>query len=225
MIKENLVAIKANLPESVGLVAVSKFHPSSDLIEAYNAGQRAFGENRVQEMVKKEEELRSTCPDLEWHFIGTLQRNKVKYIVPFVHIIESVSSIKLLDEIEKQAAKIDRKIDVLLEAHVADEETKTGFDIDELIEAAHLIVETDRYPHISPCGVMGMATLTDNEDRIREDFIQIRKLFEKLKEELFKDNDKFCQISMGMSGDYKLAIQEGSTSVRIGTAIFGPRVY
>lgn len=225
MIKENLSAIKSNLPESVGLVAVSKFHPSEDLKEAYEAGQRAFGENRVQEMVAKAEELREVCPEIEWHFIGTLQRNKVKYIVPFVSIIESVSSIKLLNEIEKQAAKVDRQIDILLEAHVTDEESKTGFDVDELMEAARLIATTDDYPHIRVCGVMGMATLTEDEHRIRQDFIHIRKIYEELKESLFKDKDYFRQISMGMSGDYKLAIEEGSTSVRIGTAIFGPRVY
>ncbi len=225
MIADRLQAIRSELPDRVRLIAVSKFHPIESIIEAYKAGQRHFGENRVQEMVSKEVLLRSQCPDLQWHQIGTLQRNKVKYIAPFVSMIESVDSLRLMDEIERQAARYERKIDILLQVHVAAEETKSGFALDKLEEAARLLSQTDCYPHIRPCGVMGMATLTTDEERVRQDFVQIRELFVHLRQDYFSSCECFEQISMGMSGDYRIAIEEGSTSVRIGSAIFGERNY
>lgn len=225
MIAERLDAVRSGLPSTVRLVAVSKFHPAESVIEAYRAGQRHFGENRVQEMVGKAEALQDICPELQWHQIGTLQRNKVKYIAPFVSLIESVDSIKLVEEIERQAERVGRVIDILLQVHVAAEETKSGFASNELLEAARLLATPGAYPHIRTCGLMGMGTLTSDEERIRSDFRQIRHLFSYLKQGCFATSPHFCQLSMGMSGDYRIAIEEGSTSVRIGTAIFGERNY
>jgi PLP dependent protein len=220
-IKENLKDIRTKIPSNVRLVAVSKTMPVDALQEAYNAGQRHFGENKVQEITYKQEVLPS---DIEWHFIGHLQTNKVKYIVPFVTLIESVDSLKLLREIHKQGKKINRKINCLLQFHIAEEETKFGLDLDE---AGELLVAVDK-EHLDSviiCGVMGMATYTDDSEQIRKEFRHLKENFDWLKENFFKQQDEFKEISMGMSGDFLLAIEEGSTNVRIGSSIFGVRTY
>ncbi len=202
-------------PTQTQLIAVSKTKPNAAVIELYDKGQRAFGENYVQELVEKQ----ATLPkDIDWHFIGHLQSNKVKYIAPFVDTIHSVDSLKLAQEIDKQANKYDRKIKCLLQFHIADEETKFGFsrwgDISEVINTLQ---------NIEICGVMGMATFTDNKAQVRQEFIQLKTIFDTLKVGIFKDNPHFKHISMGMSDDYKMAIAEGSTMVRIGSLLFGKR--
>ncbi len=209
--------LQASLPEEVKLVAVSKFHPVEALQEAYAAGQRAFGESRAQELAAK----RRVLPDdIEWHFIGPLQSNKVKEIAPFVSLIHSVDSLKLLNEIEKQGARLGRTIRVLLEIHVAEEETKHGFAPDECRGLANRLPEL---PHVQICGIMGMATLTGDENRIRKEFHALHGLFTELKETAFSRSEAFSILSMGMSDDYKLAIEEGSNMIRVGTLIFGER--
>ncbi len=220
-ISENLRNIRLLIPSHVRLVAVSKTMPVSALQTAYEAGQRCFGENKVQELTTKAELLPN---DIQWHFIGHLQTNKVKYIAPFVHIIESVDSLKLLREINRQAQKNKRIIRVLLQFHIASEETKFGLDE---TEAAELMtaVKTEQLNHVEICGVMGMATYTDHTETIRSEFRRLRNLFEWLKSTYFADSASFHEISMGMSGDFQLAIEEGSTNVRIGTSIFGIRTY
>jgi pyridoxal phosphate enzyme (YggS family) len=221
MIKDNLIETLNTIPENVQLVAVSKTKPNEDLMEAYHAGQRVFGENKVQELTIKYEELPT---DIQWHMIGHLQRNKVKYIAPFVSMIHAVDSVRLLKEINKQAKKNDRVINCLLQFHIAEESTKFGLDLDE----AHELLSSDEFKameNISICGVMGMATFTDNEEQVRREFGELKKIFNDLKENFFKTNDSFKEISMGMSGDYKIAIEEGSTMVRIGSTIFGARNY
>ena len=217
-IKERLHDILATLPEGVKLVAVSKFHPAEHIREAYDAGQRIFGESRPQEMAAKQAQLPA---DIEWIMIGHLQTNKVKMIAPFVSMISSVDSERLIDEIEKQAAKCERVIDILLEVHVAREETKSGWDIDELrtyLASGAL----DRMTHVRVRGVMTIASNTDDESIVRGDFERIRAIYDELKPSF---GESFDTLSIGMSDDYLVALEYGSTMVRIGTAIFGSRSY
>ena len=219
MIKENLDAIRKTIPEHVTLVAVSKTKPVSALQEVYDAGQRHFGENKVQEMTEKWEVLPK---DIKWHLIGHLQTNKVKYIAPYVHLIHSVDSFKLLKEIDKEAKKNNRIIDCLLQFHVAQEETKFGLDFEEAKE----LIENPEFidlHNVHLVGVMGMASFTENEDVVRKEFQQLEDYFQLIKSYYFTFNDDFKEISMGMSGDYQLAIEEGSTMVRVGSSIFGTR--
>ena len=220
-IARNIEEIRKTIPEGVRLVAVSKFHPAEAIMEAYGAGQRAFGESRAQELVAKHKVLPA---DIEWHFIGPLQTNKVKDIVPFVSLIHSVDSSRLLLEIEKQAARVDRVIDVLLELRVAREETKHGLDEadSEALLTGGLL---DGLTHVRLKGVMGMATNTDDMDEVRLEFRQIRERFERMRAMLGERAAGFTEISMGMSHDYPLAIDEGSTMIRVGTSIFGEREY
>ena len=220
-IKENLEKVTALLPEGVQLVAVSKFHPVESLQEAYDAGQRLFGENRAQELIAKAPLLPK---DIRWHFIGHLQKNKVRAIMPHVSVIESVDSVQLLKLIEKEAARIDRTVEVLLQLHVAQEETKSGFSIDEVLEAAEA-EELTCYPHIRVCGVMAMASLTDNMDQVAEEFDLVRRTFITLKDSCFDESEDFNHLSMGMCDDWNVAVMYGATLVRIGTAIFGTRNY
>lgn len=216
---EQLVVLRAELPADVQLIAVSKTKPVSAILELYAAGQRAFGENKVQEMTEKH----TQCPsDIEWHQIGHLQTNKVKYIAPFVHLIHAVDSLKLLQEIDKQAQKNDRVIDCLLQFHVASEETKFGLNFEE---AEQLLQDRTfiEMENVRITGIMGMASFTDNEELIRDEFRQLNNYFQILKSHYFKFNPDFQHISMGMSSDYKLALEEGSTMVRIGSTLFGSR--
>ena len=221
-IKENLEKVTAKLPDGVRLVAVSKFHPVEELAEAYAAGQRLFGENRVQELVAKAPQLPE---DIRWHFIGHLQKNKVRALMPHVSVIESVDSVELLRLIEKEAARIDRTVDVLLQLHVAQEETKSGFSVDEVLEAAEAGELTENLPHIHVCGVMAMASLTDDMEQVAQEFDLVRRTFVTLKDECFDESEYFNELSMGMSNDWPIAVKYGATLVRIGTAIFGPREY
>lgn len=216
-----LSSIKAELPEQVRLVAVSKYHPVEMIQEAYDAGQRLFGENHVQEMTQKYALLPK---DIEWHFIGHLQTNKVKYIAPFVSLIHSVDSLKLLKEINKQAEKVQRIIPCLLQIHIAKEETKFGFSFDECREMLRQ-GEWKNLKNVQLCGVMGMGTFTDNVDQVRSEFHSLKDFFDEIKENVFSDNPSFREISMGMTDDYPIAIEEGSTLIRIGTKIFGERIY
>ncbi|NDV46898.1 YggS family pyridoxal phosphate-dependent enzyme [Paludibacter sp. 221] len=217
----NIQRVRQNIPSHVQLVCVSKFHPNDAVLEAYNCGERVFGESKVQELVGKYESLPK---DILWHFIGHLQTNKVKYIVPFVELIHGVDSVKLLAEIDKQAAKVGRIVNCLLQVHIAQEETKFGFDERELYELFEkgLLKEC---PNVSVCGLMGMATFTDNGEQVRAEFKTLKTLFDKLKRDFFTDKNDFSTLSMGMSDDYPIAIEEGSTLVRIGTTIFGMREY
>ncbi|MDO8927678.1 MAG: YggS family pyridoxal phosphate-dependent enzyme [Bacteroidota bacterium] len=220
-IAENIEKVKANLPEKVRLVAVSKTKPAELLLEAYDCGQRSFGENKVQEMVWKFDELPK---DIEWHFIGHLQTNKIKYIAPFVHLIHGVDSFKLLKSIDAEAKKVGRIIPCLLQFHIAEEESKFGLSMQEATEMLNS-TEYKVLGNVKISGVMGMATYTDDENQIRKEFTNLKKHFEKLKLEFFTANFDFKEISMGMSGDYLIAIAEGSTMVRIGSTIFGERNY
>ncbi len=219
-IKSNLEEFKS-LSEKVTLVAVSKTKPKEDILEAYHAGQRVFGENKVQEMADKYDHLPK---DIQWHMIGHLQRNKVKYIAPFVNLIHSIDSERLLAEVNKQALKNDRKIPVLLQVHIAEEETKFGWDDTELLNffGANLF---ENYKGITFSGVMGMATFTENEAHIKREFGHLRSIFETINTRYGSLLPEFNQISMGMSGDFKIAIEEGSTMIRVGSAIFGERNY
>lgn len=220
-IARNIKELTAFLPANVKLVAISKFHPVEALQEAYNAGQRIFGESRAQELTGKQKMLPD---DIEWHFIGPLQSNKVKDISPFISLIHSIDSLKLLQEVDKQAAKQNRIIRVLLEIHVAKEETKHGFSPEECKTLlANPIIPS--LSHIRICGIMGMATFTENEKLIREEFKTLHTLFDELKETYFKNDDNFKELSMGMSHDYPLALEEGATLIRVGTRIFGEREY
>lgn len=221
MISENLQKIRATLKPDVRLVAVSKFHPVAALQEAYDAGQRIFGENHVQELVAKEAVLPK---DIEWHFIGHLQTNKVKYIAPFVSLIHSMDSLKLMKEIDKQGQKCGKVIDVLLQIHVAAEETKFGFTPEEVVQ---MLAEGEwkNYAHVRIVGLMAMATNTDDEAQIAQEFDIVQRLFNTLKTNYFADKPEFKEISMGMSGDYLIAQEHGSTMVRVGSMIFGPRNY
>jgi pyridoxal phosphate enzyme (YggS family) len=217
-IANNLIQIKSTLPEHVTLVAVSKTKPVSDLMEAYEAGQRIFGENKIQEMAEKWEQMPK---DIQWHMIGHVQTNKVKFMAPFVSLIHGVDSLKLLQEINKQALKNNRIIDCLLQIHIAEEETKFGLDDEEL---ASLLSSSEFHEmkNIRIVGLMGMATFTDNKDQIKKEFLHLKTIFEKTKK-LKTENCQLETISMGMSGDYQLAIECGSTMVRIGSSIFGGR--
>jgi PLP dependent protein len=217
MIQENLVKIKSQLPSHVTLVAVSKTKPHSAVVEAYEAGQKDFGENYVQELVDKAAAL---SKDIHWHFIGHLQSNKVKFIAPFVHIIHGVDSFKLLKEIDKQAQKNNRIIPCLLQIHIAEEATKFGFNELELMEMLNS-QEFKLLKHIQIKGLMGMASFSDSTSQISNEFKIIQKLFHKIQSELIFT--EFKTLSIGMSGDYKIAIENGSTLVRIGSAIFGSR--
>ena len=220
-IQENLEKVKAQLPGGVRLVAVSKFHPVEELAAAYEAGQRLFGENRAQELIAKAPELPN---DIRWHFIGHLQKNKVRAIMPHVSVIESIDSIELLKLVEKEAARIDRTVDVLLQLHVAQEETKSGFSVDEVIEAGENGLLTC-YPHVRVCGVMAMASLTEDMEQVAQEFDLVRRTYLTLKDGCFDESPDFNELSMGMSDDWQVAVKYGATLVRIGTAIFGPRVY
>ena len=219
-VKENLLKVKQTLHEGIELVAVSKFHPKEYIEEAYAAGQRIFGESREQELKQKHQELPQ---DIEWHFIGHLQTNKVKYIVPYVSMIEAVDSIRLLREIEKQAAKVERVVDVLLELHIADEETKSGMSLDECRE---LLAEGEwkTMSHIRIRGIMMMASNVDDDEKIRQEFITAADFFDEVKAKYFADDEAFCERSWGMSDDYPIALETGSTMIRVGPKIFGPRV-
>ena len=220
-VKGNLREVLGNLPAGVNLVAISKFHPNEYIEAAYAEGQRIFGESHEQELARKVESLPK---DIEWHFIGHLQTNKVKYIAPYISMIESVDSLKLLKEINKQAAKHDRVVKVLLELHIAEEETKSGFSFDdcrELLEAG----EWRTMEHVHICGIMMMASNTDDEQQIAQEFDAAYAFFKEVKEKYFADDDAFCERSWGMSHDYRIAVKHGSNMVRVGTTIFGPRIY
>ena len=213
--------VKNNIPEGVTLVAVSKFHPNEYIEAAYAEGQRVFGESHEQELSKKYDTLPK---DIQWHFIGHLQTNKVKYIAPYISMVDAVDSLKLLKEINKQAAKHDRVIDVLLELHIAQEATKYGLTID----ACRQLLDDGEWRNLNNvriCGLMMMASNTDDENQIRSEFMQAADFFDEVKAKYFADSAAFCQRSWGMSHDYKIAVECRSTMVRVGTTIFGPRVY
>lgn len=220
-VADNLKKILDTLPQGVRLVAVSKFHPDEYIEAAYNAGQRVFGESHEQELAKKQQSLPK---DIEWHFIGHLQTNKVKYIAPYISMVEAVDSLKLLKEINKHAAKHNRVIKVLLELHIAEEATKYGLTLDacrELLENG----EWRELHNVQICGLMMMASNVDDEAQIRREFNTAADFFDEVKARYFADDDAFCERSWGMSDDYKIAVRCRSTMVRVGTAIFGPRVY
>lgn len=220
-ISDNLNKLKAEIPEGVTLVAVSKFHPAEQVMEAYDIGQRDFGENIVQELRGKQA---SMPKDIRWHFIGHLQRNKVKYIAPYVYLIHSIDTLPLLEEVNKQALKNNRVIDCLLQIHVAEEETKFGFTIDECRQ----MLKEGKWRALTGirlCGMMCMASNTDDEARVHSDFRKVYDFFQEVKTDYFADKPEFRIRSYGMSHDWRIAISEGSTMVRVGTAIFGPRQY
>lgn len=220
-VKENLLKIKAELPSGVRLVAVSKYHPEEYIREAYAAGQRIFGENHVQELRLKQPLLPS---DIEWHFLGHLQTNKVKYIAPYISMIESVDSERLISEINRQAERNERTIDILLELHVAKEETKSGLTMDECTRLLDSGIK-QRYANVRICGLMTMASNTDDEPLVESEFRAASEYFDCVKATYFADDAYFCEKSWGMSGDYKIAIRQHATLIRIGTMLFGPRVY
>ena len=224
-ISQRLASIQESLTPSARLVAVSKFHPASYVEMAYEAGQRIFGESRVQELVDKWGRLHQSYPDIVWHFIGPLQTNKVKYIAPFISMIESVTSERLLAEICRQAQRVGRTIPILLEVHVAEEETKSGFTPDEIRALVSRIHdEPELYRGVALHGLMAMASHVEVEAKISEEFASVRRLFEELRASgLLLSPELFTELSMGMSGDYPLALREGATLIRIGSAIFGDR--
>ncbi|NLT02705.1 MAG: YggS family pyridoxal phosphate-dependent enzyme [Bacteroidales bacterium] len=220
-IRTSLLELKAALPSTVTLVAVSKFHPLEAIQEAYETGQRVFGESRVQELVEKQRLLPS---DIEWHLIGHLQTNKVKQVVPFISLIHSVDSLKVLQEINKEAARIGRVVPCLLQVHIADEESKFGFSPEaciDLVSSGQLL----DYRNVSIRGLMGMATFTDDRAQVEREFKSLKQLFDTLKQTHFPSDPTFSVLSMGMSDDYPLAVQTGSTMVRVGSLIFGNRTY
>ncbi|MBP3511855.1 MAG: YggS family pyridoxal phosphate-dependent enzyme [Prevotella sp.] len=220
-IRGNLSEVRASIPEGVKLVAVSKFHPAESIEAAYAEGQRIFGESHEQELSRK---VASLPGDIRWHFIGHLQTNKVKYIAPYISMIEAVDSLKLLKEIDRQAARHGRVIDVLLELHVAEEATKYGFTTD----ACRQMLEEGEWrglANVRICGLMTMASFVDDEEQIRSEFMVASRFFDEVKARYFSDSDAFCERSWGMSDDYHIAIGCNSTMVRVGTKIFGPRVY
>lgn len=220
-LEANLNKIKADLPSHIKLVAVSKFNPKEAIEEVYKTGHKVFGESRVQELVEKEKQLPA---DIEWHLIGHLQTNKIKYIVPYIHTVQSVDSWKLLEELNRYASKAGRIVNCLLEIHIAKEDSKYGFSFDD---CRHLLDNKDwkSLEYIRIAGVMGMATYSDDENLIRSEFKSLKDFFEEIKAKYFGGMDYFREISMGMSHDYKIAIQEGATIVRIGSSIFGERKY
>ncbi|WP_194852362.1 YggS family pyridoxal phosphate-dependent enzyme [Nonlabens antarcticus] len=219
-IAENIIRFREIIEPTATLVAVSKTKPNSDLQEAYDAGQRHLGENKIQEMTEKRETLPK---DIHWHMIGHTQRNKVKYMAPYVHLIHSVDSPRLAKEINKQAKNNERTINCLLQIHIAEEESKFGFDKQELLD----YLNSDAFKaleNIQIKGLMGMATFTDDKDQVRKEFKVLKALYDEIKTtDLLKNKDKFTELSMGMTGDYEIALEEGSTMVRIGSAIFGSR--
>lgn len=218
-IQSHIDALLKTVPSGVKLVAVSKFHPAEEVMQAYHAGLRVFGESRVQELLIKKDQLPG---DIEWHFIGTLQRNKVKQIAPFISLIHSLDNERLFLEIEKQAAINNRVISCLLQIHIAEEESKSGFSPEECRQFLEAGIWKE-CPHIQIVGVMGMATFTEDEQQIRKEFNHLKSLFDAFKIEYFAEAPTFKEISMGMTGDYTIAIEEGSTMIRIGTLIFGER--
>lgn len=220
-IAKNISEIRNQILPTVKLVCVSKFHSDEAILEAYNAGERVFGESKVQEMTGKQERLPK---DIQWHFIGHLQSNKVKYIVPYVHLIHGVDSLKLLQEINLQAKKINRTVNCLLQVHIAAESTKFGFDTDEIttIFKEHKLSD---FSHVNICGLMGMATFTDDLNQVKSEFEKLKSIFDTLKADVFSHSTTFSELSMGMSDDYKIAIDCGSTMIRVGSLIFGNRVY
>lgn len=220
-ISANLADLRKEIPQQVTLVAVSKFHPAEAIQEAYDAGQRIFGESKVQELTSK---ITHLPEDIQWHFIGHLQTNKVKYIAPFIDTIHSVDSLKLLIEIDKQAAKQNRVINVLLQMYIASEETKFGLSQEECIT----LLESQAYKectNIKVRGLMGMASFTENESQVHKEFAELKSIFSQIKEQFFANDASFDTISMGMSDDFGIAIEEGSTMVRVGSKIFGQRHY
>lgn len=219
MLKENLQNLRASLPQNVTLVAVSKTKPVEAILEAYHSQQRVFGENKAQEMKEKYEALPK---DIEWHFIGHLQSNKIKYIIPFVALIHSVDSLDLLEEINAKAQNINRVVPILLQVHIAQEEHKFGFKLNEIFE---IIPDLQKYPNIQIKGLMGMGTFTEDQAQLGKEFKSLQDLFDKIKVSYNKILPKFDTLSMGMSNDYELAIQNGSNMVRIGSTIFGERNY
>jgi hypothetical protein len=224
MVKENLEATRKTIPSGVLLVAVSKTKPVEDIQEAYDAGQRVFGENHALEMRDKHEVLPK---DIEWHFIGHLQTNKIKYIIQFARMIHSIDTFNLLQAVNKEAAKHDRVVDCLLQFHIAEEETKFGLNIEEAEEILDFAETHGRasLQNVRICGVMGMATNTDDMVQVRKEFKHLKEIFNTLKAKYFADSEWFKEISMGMSHDYPIAIEEGSTMVRVGSKIFGERNY
>ena len=220
-VKGNLRSVRENLPQGVRLVAISKYHPADYIMAAYEEGQRVFGESHEQELRQKHEQLPA---DIEWHFIGHLQTNKVKYIAPYIDMVEAVDSLKLLKEIDKQAAKLGRTVKVLLELHIAEEETKYGLT---LADCRQLLAggEWRQLEHVQICGLMMMASNVDDEAQIRREMTQAADFFDEVKRDYFAHRDSFCERSWGMSHDYKIAVECRSTMVRVGTTIFGPRVY
>ena len=220
-IAQNLQRITAQLPQGVRLVAVSKFHPVDKVMEAYNAGQRIFGENRAQELAAKAPQMPT---DIEWHFIGHLQKNKVRMIMPWASTIQSIDSTQLLQLVNKEAERIDRHINVLLQLHVAKEQTKSGFSIDELLKAAEEGA-FNNLSNVTICGVMAMATFTDDMSQVASEFELVHNTFLTLRDKYFASNPAFKEISMGMSDDWPIAVKHGATLVRIGTDIFGAREY
>ncbi|MBN1107878.1 MAG: YggS family pyridoxal phosphate-dependent enzyme [Bacteroidales bacterium] len=218
-IAQNLINLKQKVPDHIKIVAVSKTKPVSDIMEAYNAGHRIFGENRVQELLDKKDRMPA---DIEWHMIGHLQSNKVKFIVPFISMIHSIDSFKLLRAVDSEAQKTGRTIDCLLQFHIADEETKSGFSREEVEE---MLRSNDfrKLERVNICGVMGMATFTGDMDKVRLEFRSLAGIFRELRKSYFSHSDDFREISMGMSGDYNVAIEEGTTMIRIGSIIFGER--
>lgn len=219
MIKTQIAAIRSSLPATTALIAVSKTHPIERIMEAYEAGQRDFGENKVQELVEKYEALPK---DIRWHMIGHLQSNKVKYIAPFVHLIHGVDSFNLLKEINKQGQKNGRHISCLLQFHIAQEDTKFGLSLEES-EAFLAGPEFSLLDHVRICGVMGMATFTENTAQIRKEFQSLYAIYQQLQSSYFSSNAEFKEISMGMSDDFPIAMEEGSTLIRVGSKIFGRR--
>ena len=217
-IAENISKIKTSLPPHVTLVAVSKTKPVVDLMKAYNAGHRIFGENKIQEMTEKWEQMPK---DIQWHMIGHVQSNKVKYMIPYVSLIHGVDSLKLLKEINRLAAKWKRTVDCLLQIHIAEEDTKFGLDEQELTEILQS-EELKTFENVRIVGLMGMATFTENHDQIKREFLHLKSIFDQYKQ-LETKNCQLTILSMGMSGDYQLAIESGSTMVRIGSSIFGSR--
>lgn len=220
MIAENIERVRASLPAGVRLVAVSKIKPVEDIMEAYNAGQRLFGENYATELRDKAAVLPK---DIQWHFIGHLQAKQIKYYIDFVSMIHGVDSVEHLEDIDRAAAKAGRVVDVLLQFHIAREETKFGFSIDEVgaLDSSRLAA----LQHVRVCGVMGMATNTSDTEQVRSEFRELKHIFDTLRSGLFAGRPEFCELSMGMSHDYHLAVAEGSTLVRLGTTIFGARDY
>lgn len=220
-IQENIRSVLSTLPDGVRLVAVSKYHPIEAIREAYDGGQRIFGESKVQEMTAKHDQLPT---DIEWHFIGHLQTNKVKYIAPYVSLIHGVDSYKLLLEINRQGQRVGRIIPCLLQIHVAQEETKFGFSPEECLQMLALD-EWSTLPYVSIRGIMGMASNTDDMEQVRREFSTLSNIFSQVREKYFSDRENFSELSMGMSDDYPIAVKEGSTLVRVGSRIFGDRVY